>query len=164
MPRSFALILAFVLLVAAACGGDGDDAPSGVTTAVPTPEATSNAEATSTARPASTVTPEPADTPRAAPASDTPPSALGRQLAALGGEDPAIVTELFERLTPRCQQSPEELGKLLERAWTALRETYDVALPITSMVSRIVVEIPAGSSRENCETLITAVIIQIVGR
>ncbi len=164
MPRSVALIFAFALLAAAACGGGGDDAPSGVTTAVPTPEATSNAEATPTAQPATTVTPEPADTPGGAPSSNTPPTPLGRQLAAVGGEDPGLVTDLFENLAPRCQQSPEEVAELLERGWTALRETYDVALPISSMIARILIELPAGSSRENCETLVTAVIIQVVGR
>jgi hypothetical protein len=152
-------LLALVVLVAAACGGDDDDAmPSGVTTAVPTP----TAEATST--PVRTPTAEATSTPVPAPRSSTAqPTPLSNQLAALGGEDSAVIAELLGELTPRCQQSPEEVAELLERVWRALRESYDIALPVTSIIARILFELPAGASGENCETLITAVVTDIVG-
>lgn len=153
-------LAAIVILVVVACGGGGDDRPSGVTTAMPTP----TAEATST--PAQT----PAAQPTAAPAqatvrpSTTSPTQLSNRLAALGGENSARIAELLESVSPRCRQSPEEFADLLERGWRALRETFDIALPITSMLARISVELPSGSSRENCETLITAVVTQLAGR
>lgn len=165
MPRKAASSLAaIVILVVVACGGGGDDRPSGVTTAVPTP----TAEATST--PAQTPAQTPAAQPTAAPAqatvrpSTTSPTQLSNRLAALGGENSARIAELLESVSPRCRQSPEEFADLLERGWRALRETFDIALPITSMLARISVELPPGSSRENCETLITAVVTQLAGR
>jgi hypothetical protein len=160
MPSHIYLALVpLVLLVAAACGGDDDDGvPSGVTTAVPT----RTAEATST--PVRTPTAEATSTPALAPPSSTArPTPLSDQLAALGGEDSAVIADLLGDLTPRCQQSEEEVAQLLERAWRALRDTYDVALPVTSIMARIIFELPRGTSQENCETLITAVITEIIG-
>lgn len=159
MSRTLVTLIPLVVLIAAACGGDDDDgAPSGVTTAMPT----RTAAATST--PARTPTPDATSTPAPPPPSSTArPTALSNQLAALGGEDSAVIAELLGDLTPRCQQSEQEVADLLERGWRALRDTYDVALPVTSIMARIIFELPRGTSRENCETLITAVITEIIG-
>ena len=161
MPRKAAISLAaIVILVVVACGGGADDRPSGVTTAVPTP----TAEATSTPAQTPAAQPTSAPTPATLPTSTTSPTQLSNRLAALGGENSARIAELLESVSPRCRQSPEEFADLLERGWRALRETFDIALPITSMLARISVELPPGSSRENCETLITAVVTQLAGR
>jgi hypothetical protein len=163
LKRLVTTLAGFTIVLVTACGGGDDPAlPSGVTTALPTQttEATATAERTST--PAATATPT--DTPQATVVPSTAtPTELSDRLAALGGEDSALIAGLLEVVAPRCQQSPEEFAELLDRGWTLMRDR-GVALPIASLLSRIATELPPGSSRENCETLITAVFTQLANR
>ena len=168
MHRRAIAFAVLALALGAACGGGDDPAPSGVSTALPT--GTSEATATTEGSATGTSTPVATSTATATPATGTvvtstaTPTELSDRLAALGGEDSGTIAELLADVSPRCQQTPEEFVALIERGWIVLRDSFDIALPVSSMIARIRTELPPGTSRENCETLITAVITEIANR
>ncbi len=150
------LLLAALLL--AACGGGGDDgARRGVTTRTPGPEAT--ADASRTPRPTATAAAAPTQAPPIGVA-----GAVARALAALGtGGDAAVIAGWLDIVGPRCTQTREELGVIVERGWRIVNEDLGLFIAVASLLGRL----DAGlllSGRVNCDPRIAAIVTELRSR
>lgn len=149
-------LLASSTLLLAACGGGGDDggARSGVTTRTPAPEATATASRT----------PRPTATAAAAPTQAPPigvPDAVAQALAELGtGGDAAVIAGWLDIVGPRCTQTREELGTLVERGWRIINETLGLFIPVATMLGRLDAGLPP-SGRVNCDARIAAIVTEL---
>ncbi len=149
--------LALTALLLAACGGGGGDAGdgrSGVTTRTPGPEATATASRT----------PRPTATAAAAPTQAPPigvPDAVAQALAELGtGGDAAVIAGWLDIVGPRCTQTREELGTLVERGWRIVNEDLGFFIAVSSLLGRL----DAGlllSGRVNCDPRIAAIVTEL---
>jgi hypothetical protein len=152
-------LAASVLLLAACGGGDGDEADGerqGVTTRTPGPEATATA---STPRPTATFAPAPTEPP---PRGE--PGAVANALAELGsGGDPEVIAGWLDIVEPRCRQSREELGPLLERGWRILNEDLGLFLSMPAMLGRLDLGLPL-SGQVDCDPRIAAIVTELRNR
>ncbi len=153
----------------AACGGDESPASTpggGINTR--TPGATATATPTT---PASTATPQGTSSPVSTPGTsgtpefeDVTPDDAAIALASLAGEHAGQIAWLMDNLEPRCNEDRAALTELAERTWRHLNETERVAIPVSGILSRILTELPPGSTTHNCEPLFAAVIVEMRGR
>lgn len=151
-------LLALTALLLAACGGGDDDgARQGVTTRTPGPDATATASRT----------PRPTSTPAALP-TQAPPigvvDTIAQSLAELGtGGDAAVIAGWLDIVGPRCTQTREELGSLVERGWRIMNEDLGFFIPVASLLGRL----DAGlllSGRVNCDPRIAAIVTELRSR
>jgi hypothetical protein len=162
VPLAVTLLALGLALSLAACAGEGDSqrAPTGLSTRTPTPRVTPTV--TPTAVPAAPATPSAPRTPAPGATPDIEADAVAERLAALGqGEDPRVVMQALVIVAPRCQEDRETFADLLERGWRILNEQRGIAIPVSAMLARIAFELPPGTERFNCESLLAAVIVDV---
>lgn len=152
--------LALPLLLLAACGGD-DATPSqgipGLTTATPGPRAPAEATPVATPRPGQPIAPA-APTPESEPATVTE---VEQALAALAGEDAQQIAGLMEFLEPWCLQDRTTFGAQVEQLWRILNERDGLNVSVIAILVRVVAALPDVQRTVDCETLLTAVVIEL---
>lgn len=186
-PRALLVAVLAPALLLLACSGNGDDGGgrSGISTRVPGAATNSAAASATIAAPQVPAAGTPVSTPPASPPADssppdstpststrtatpelteTEPYELAAGLAALAGEHPAEIAFLLDSLEPRCEEDRAALVSLTERTWRHLNETQGVAIPVSSILGRILQELPPGTSTHPCEPLMAAVIVALRGR
>ncbi len=156
------LVLALVALpLALACGGDEQPARSGISTATPRAEPTSDVGASPTVE--GTASPEatPTGTRTAAPPPDAEPTSFEADLAAASGEDPREVAGALAFLDGECTDDRAALGRFAEQTWRILNEQRGVRVPVVAIINRVIAALPIDGREVACESLFASVVTEL---
>jgi hypothetical protein len=159
MRHIAAPLIALPLLLLAACGGDEGSAPTGIpglTTATPGPRATDVPSPVTTPRPGQPIAPPPPT-----PVATATVTEVEVALASLAGEDPMRIAELMEILEPWCLQDRATFGAQVAQLWRILNERDGLNVSVIAILVRVVAALPDVQRTLDCETLLTAVVIEL---